>query len=171
MHNYNNKFSKKDEPSYLKYLREGNEFFYEKKYSDALNLFNKAIRLGCNNRYLFWRRGCAKSQLGDHKGAHSDFIKFGLHLETDYMISLLKDKVKRKSNFTDECIDLITSSLNPQELKVITNRFGLIDNIFRTQREIATFLGISPQRVSQIESKAIKKLRIAKSLENLFEKN
>ena len=87
------------------------------------------------------------------------------------MLSLLKDKVKRKSNFTDECIDLITSSLNPQELKVITNRFGLIDNIFRTQREIATFLGISPQRVSQIESKAIKKLRIAKSLENLFEKN
>ena len=55
------------------------------------------------------------------------------------MLSLLKDKVKRKSNFTDECIDLITSSLNPQELKVITNRFGLIDNIFRTQRGVLPF--------------------------------
>ena len=30
MHNYNNKFSQRDEPSYLKYLRDGTEFFYER---------------------------------------------------------------------------------------------------------------------------------------------
>ena len=86
------------------------------------------------------------------------------------MHKLLKDKVSEKSNFTDECVDLIVCSLNSQELKVITNRFGLVDGIFRTQREVGTFLGITRQRVSQIESKAIKKIMIAKSLENLFEK-
>ena len=112
-----------------------------------------------------------KSRLGDNNGANSDFLQFGTHLETEYMHKLLKDKVAKKSNFTDECIELIVSSLNTQELKVITNRFGLVDGIFRTQREVGTFLGISRQRVSQIESKAIKKIRIAKSLENLFDIN
>ena len=61
-------------------------------------------------------------------------------------------------------------SLNAQELKVITNRFGLVDGVFRTQREVGEFLGITPQRVSQIELKATKKIQVAKSLENLFEK-
>ena len=28
----------------------------------------------------FWKRGCAKSKLGDHKGAHNDFVQFGFHL-------------------------------------------------------------------------------------------
>ena len=86
------------------------------------------------------------------------------------MIQLLNEKIKKKSYFTDDFIELITSSLNPQELKVITNRFGLVDGIFRTQREVGEFLGISRQRVSQIESKATKKIKVAQSLENLFDK-
>ena len=65
---------------------------------------------------------------------------------------------------------LITSSLSPQELKVIVNRFGLVDGVLRTQKEVAIFLGISSQRVSQIEYKATKKIKIARCLENLFEK-
>ncbi|MBO6978981.1 MAG: hypothetical protein JJ831_01905 [Prochlorococcus marinus XMU1422] len=168
--NSNIDFSEKDESPYLKYLKEGTKKFYENDFSGSLKLLNMAIRLGCNDRYVFWRRGCAKSRLGDHKGANSDFRQFGTHLETEYMHKLLKDKVSEKSNFTDECVDLIVCSLNSQELKVITNRFGLVDGIFRTQREVGTFLGITRQRVSQIESKAIKKIMIAKSLENLFEK-
>ena len=163
--------SEKDESPYLKYLKEGTKKFYENDFSGSLKLLNTAIRLGCNDRYVFWRRGCAKSRLGDHNGAKSDYLQFGTHLETEYMHKLLKDKVAKHSNFTDECIELIVSSLKTQELKVITNRYGLVDGIFRTQKEVGTFLGISRQRVSQIESKAIKKIRIAKSLENLFEIN
>ena len=87
------------------------------------------------------------------------------------MIELLNEKIKKKAFLTDEFTDLITSSLNPQELKVIVNRFGLVDGILRTQKEVGKFLGISSQRVSQIESKATKKIKIARCLENLFEKN
>ena len=166
--NSNIDFSEKDESPYLKYLKEGTKKFYENDFSGSLKLLNTAIRLGCNDRYVFWRRACVKSRLGDHNGAKSDYLQFGTHLETEYMHKLLKDKVSEKSNFTDECVDLIVCSLNSQELKVITNRFGLVDGIFRTQREVGTFLGITRQRVSQIESKATKKIMIAKSLENLF---
>ncbi len=155
---------------YIKFLHEGNTKFYDNDFEGAIKSLNTAFRLGCNDRYAFWKRGIAKSKLGDHKGAHNDMVQFGFHLESDYMIKLLNEKIKENSYFTDEFILLISSSLNAQELKVITNRFGLVDGVFRTQREVGEFLGISPQRVSQIELKATKKIQVAKSLENLFEK-
>ncbi len=155
---------------YIKFLHEGNTKFYENDFEGAIKSLNTAFRLGCNDRYAFWKRGIAKSKLGDHKGAHNDMVQFGFHLESDYMIKLLNEKIKENSYFTDEFILLISSSLNAQELKVITNRFGLVDGVFRTQREVGEFLGITPQRVSQIELKATKKIQVAKSLENLFEK-
>ena len=86
--NSNIDFSEKDESPYLKYLKEGTKKFYENDFSGSLKLLNTAIRLGCNDRYVFWRRGCAKSRLGDHNGAKSDFLQFGTHLETEYMYKL-----------------------------------------------------------------------------------
>ena len=161
--------SKKDNSAYKIFLEEGTKKFYEDDFIGAIEALNKAIRLGCNDRYAFWKRGCAKARLGDHKGSHIDLVQFEAHLETDYMVELLNEKIKNKAYLTDEFTNLITSSLNPQELKVIVNRFGLVDGVLRTQKEVGIFLGISSQRVSQIERKASKKIMIIRSLENLFE--
>ena len=161
--------SKKDNSAYKIFLEEGTKKFYEDDFIGAIEALNKAIRLGCNDRYAFWKRGCAKARLGDHKGSHIDLVQFEAHLETDYMVELLNEKIKNKAYLTDEFTNLITSSLNPQELKVIVNRFGLVDGVLRTQKEVGIFLGISSQRVSQIERKASKKIMIVRSLENLFE--
>lgn len=49
-------------------------------------------------------------------------------------------------------------TLNKRELKVLQMRFGLIDGVRYTQREIASKLGISRSYVSRIEKKAITKL-------------
>ena len=161
--------SKKDNSAYKIFLEEGTKKFYEDDFIGAIEALNKAIRLGCNDRYAFWKRGCAKARLGDHKGSHIDLVQFEAHLETDYMVELLNEKIKNKAYLSDEFTNLITSSLNPQELKVIVNRFGLVDGVLRTQKEVGIFLGISSQRVSQIERKASKKIMIIRSLENLFE--
>lgn len=161
--------SKKDNSAYKIFLEEGTKKFYEDDFIGAIEALNKAIRLGCNDRYAFWKRGCAKARLGDHKGSHIDLVQFEAHLETDYMVELLNEKIKNKAYLSDEFTNLITSSLNPQELKVIVNRFGLVDGVLRTQKEVGIFLGISSQRVSQIERKASKKIMIVRSLENLFE--
>ena len=161
--------SKKDNSAYKIFLEEGTKKFYEDDFIGAIEALNKAIRLGCNDRYVFLKRGCAKARLGDHKGSHIDLVQFEAHLETDYMVELLNEKIKNKAYLSDEFTNLITSSLNPQELKVIVNRFGLVDGVLRTQKEVGIFLGISSQRVSQIERKASKKIMIVRSLENLFE--
>ena len=42
-------------------------------------------------------------------------VQFGFHLESDYMIKLLNEKIKENACFTDEFILLISSSLNAQE--------------------------------------------------------
>ena len=147
---------------YFKNLGNSNESYYTEGLSDEL--INRLTKVN-NLRVL----PSFETKKFDSDNLNLDSIYY--HLETEYMHKLLKDKVAKHSNFTDECIELIVSSLKTQELKVITNRYGLVDGIFRTQKEVGTFLGISRQRVSQIESKAIKKIRISKSLENLFEIN
>ncbi|HOL10593.1 MAG TPA: sigma-70 family RNA polymerase sigma factor, partial [Bacillota bacterium] len=48
--------------------------------------------------------------------------------------------------------------LNKRERKVIELRYGLIDGINKTQREISKMLGISRSYVSRIEKKALRKL-------------
>lgn len=48
--------------------------------------------------------------------------------------------------------------LKGKEKKVLEMRYGLLDGIQKTQREIAKILGISRSYVSRIEKKALLKL-------------
>ena len=50
------------------------------------------------------------------------------------------------------------NDLNPQELEIISRRFGLNDYPIETQKEIAKSLGISRSYVSRIEKRALTKL-------------
>ncbi|HOP75063.1 MAG TPA: RNA polymerase sporulation sigma factor SigK [Bacillota bacterium] len=50
------------------------------------------------------------------------------------------------------------AQLSKREKKVIELRYGLIDGINKTQREISKMLGISRSYVSRIEKKALRKL-------------
>lgn len=58
----------------------------------------------------------------------------------------------------------IGSILTKREGEILKMRYGLIDGKCRTQREIASILGISRSYVSRIEKKALKKLK--KDLQN-----
>ena len=52
----------------------------------------------------------------------------------------------------------INKVLKDREKIIIELRYGLIDGVCKTQREIAKFLGISRSYVSRIEKRAIDKL-------------
>ena len=76
--------------------------------------------------------------------------------EDDTMFSDLQDKedgvlIRR----------LVREHLTPREREIITARYGLGGKVPRTQREIATAMGISRSYVSRIEKRALEKLRAA----------
>jgi RNA polymerase primary sigma factor len=55
------------------------------------------------------------------------------------------------------------SSLDPREREILTLRFGLEDGQPRTLEELAALLGVSRERVRQIEARALARLRRADS--------
>jgi RNA polymerase primary sigma factor len=59
--------------------------------------------------------------------------------------------------------------LTPREAKVIAMRFGLAGNTDHTLEEVGKQLGVTRERVRQIEAKALNKLRRNKTLNSFWE--
>lgn len=58
-----------------------------------------------------------------------------------------------------EALEKALDTLNVREAEVLRLRFGLYDGIPKTKKEVAKVLGVSSTRISQLENKAIRKLR------------
>lgn len=61
----------------------------------------------------------------------------------------------------------VLNSLNPREKQVITWRFGLEDGRMKTLQEIGELMGVSRERIRQIESCAFRKLKNKKRTKHL----
>ena len=57
-------------------------------------------------------------------------------------------------------IKKVLAGLNPREQKILIMRFGLEDAIPHTLAEIAKEFNLIPERIRQIEAKALRKLRL-----------
>lgn len=71
-------------------------------------------------------------------------------------LQLLKDYVKE-----------IVSQLSPREQKILEMRFGLIDGVAHTLEEVGREFEVTRERIRQIESKSLEKIRKLKGLEKL----
>lgn len=58
-------------------------------------------------------------------------------------------------------VDCVDSALDERESRIIKLRYGLSDQLPKTQHEVAKLCGISRSYVSRIEKRALKKLRLA----------
>lgn len=74
----------------------------------------------------------------------SDENQVGLRLEQDAERSTLRQSVNR---------------LPPRERQIMELRFGLVDGVERTQKEVADAIGISQSYISRLEKRIIRDLR------------
>ena len=66
-----------------------------------------------------------------------------------------------------EQTESVLKTLTPREEKVIKMRFGVGDGSERTLEEVGQSLGVTRERIRQIEAKALHKLRHASRSRNL----
>lgn len=86
----------------------------------------------------------------DETSKLSDFLIDENHEAPDVRVA--------QDNLTSE-VEKVLSSLRPRERDVLKLRFGLMDGNKRTLEEIGQLFGVSRERVRQIETRAINKLR------------
>lgn len=61
--------------------------------------------------------------------------------------------------FMKQDLEKVLDSLSPRENQVIRMRFGLEDGRMKTLQEIGESMGVSRERIRQIESSAFRKLK------------
>lgn len=76
-----------------------------------------------------------------------------LGTENDIIYKYVEEEVDRK------LLQLALQKLSSRERKIMELRFGLLDGIEKTQKEVADFLGISQSYISRLEKRIIKKMR------------
>lgn len=69
--------------------------------------------------------------------------------------------------FMKQDLEKVLDSLSPRENQVIRWRFGLDDGRMKTLQEIGEMMGVSRERIRQIESSAFRKLTNKKRIKQL----
>jgi RNA polymerase primary sigma factor len=99
--------------------------------------------------------------IGEGEGSHlGDFIE-----DFDAVVPVDAARLIRLR----EQLDPVLHTLSKRDKKVIELRFGLTDGHPRTLEEVARELGVTRERVRQIESKTLSKLRHASRSQKLGE--
>lgn len=68
-----------------------------------------------------------------------------------------------------EDLEKVLDTLNPRERQVVRWRFGLEDGRMKTLQEIGELMGVSRERIRQIESSAFRKLKNKKRTKHLMQ--
>ncbi|GFN24067.1 RNA polymerase sigma factor [Thermanaeromonas sp. C210] len=76
-----------------------------------------------------------------------------LGTDTDIIYKSIEEEIDRK------LLHAAMRKLTPRERKIMEFRFGLIDGVEKTQKEVADILGISQSYISRLEKRIIKRLR------------
>jgi RNA polymerase primary sigma factor len=91
---------------------------------------------------------------------------------TAELIDIIEDDEARKPDrqvaevLKSERVQKLLTFLDEREKKILTLRFGLEENEPHTLEEVAQTFGVTRERIRQLESVALKKIRAQLALEN-----
>ena len=93
------------------------------------------------------------------------------HLSSAKQEESLEDSVIRRQQFEalKEEISKVLYSMHPREAGVIRARFGLLDTEQKSLLEISEEFGVTLERIRQIESKTMSKLRHPSHIKSMFQ--
>ena len=80
----------------------------------------------------------------------------GIHLDALYWKDDISGGIEQKSLI--ETINTLMGELSNREQEVLKARYGFEDGVGRTLEEVGQMLGVTRERIRQIEAKAIRKL-------------
>ena len=144
--------------------------FYKKTYTDLLYKLNKEP----SDEELMKALKISKRKLATIKNA---IINEPISLETPVTDDLsLADFIEDTSyhtpeSVTENCcmikdIDTIFKDLNSREKKILEHRFEINNNKYMTLEQLGSEMGFSKERIRQLETKALQKLRFKESLQS-----
>lgn len=143
--------------------------FYKKTYTDLLYKLNREP----SDEELMKALKISKRKLATIKNA---IINEPISLETPVTDDLsLADFIEDTSyhtpeSVTEKCcmtedIDTIFKDLSSREKKILEHRFEINNNKYMTLEQLGSEMGFSKERIRQLETKALQKLRFEKSLQ------
>ncbi len=144
--------------------------FYKKTYTDLLYKLNREP----SDEELIKALKISKRKLSTIKNA---IINEPISLETPVTDDLsLVDFIEDTSYHTPESvtekycmtedIDTIFKDLNSREKKILEHRFEIHNNKYMTLEQLGSEMGFSKERIRQLETKALQKLRFKDSLQS-----
>lgn len=94
----------------------------------------------------------------DDKSIRADFIKDEKNLTPSQLTSqeLLRDQIRK-----------ILGDLTEREKKILEMRFGLTDGVTHTLEEVGKVFNVTRERIRQIESKALERIRMHEEVDRL----
>ena len=97
---------------------------------------------------------------------HAEFKKFARHQGTDGVLADVIEDLNSEApvdiaerNMLTSAIEEALDDLNPRERDLLRMRFGLDDGLPRTLEEVGREFGVTRERIRQIETKTLAKLR------------
>jgi RNA polymerase sigma factor (sigma-70 family) len=124
-------------------------------YKECINYV--ADKIGCDPSDLFSDSQLHNVLLNNKKQIKVNEAEMKFMLQKNNEVKLLEDVFF--DNQINNQLDIVLNRLSPREKKVISLRYGLDGNQDHTLEEIGNIMDCCGQRVRQIESKALRKLR------------
>lgn len=122
-----------------------------KERAEELLMIARRRQISLNSKWFPWNQD-DNSEIGDH-------------IEDPTAANLQEDAVTNVSR--GELRDILEILLNPREWTVIRLRYGFDDGVHRTLEEAGAELGVSRERVRQVEAQALAKLYQPENLDIL----